>query len=75
VAYSVYRSVLITARQNVKVTISTILEVGGIALTMILLVALTQLNGALSAAISMAVGRIASTVYLKWSAGAVLAHR
>lgn len=75
VAYSVYRSVLITARQNVKVTISTVLEVGGIALTMVLLVAFTQLNGALSAAISMAVGRIASTVYLKWSAGAVLAHR
>lgn len=75
VAYSVYRSVLITARQNLKVTISTVLEVVGIALTMVLLVALTQLNGALSAAISMAVGRIASTVYLKWSAGVVLAHR
>ncbi|MBK6759313.1 MAG: hypothetical protein IPG73_01185 [Ignavibacteria bacterium] len=75
VAYSVYRSVLITARQNVKVTISTILEVGGIVLTMVVLVAFTQLNGALSAAISMAIGRIASTVYLKWSAGAVLAHR
>jgi len=75
VAYSLYRSVLITARQNVKVTISTVLEVGGIAATMMLLVTWSQLNGALSAAISMAVGRIASTVYLKWSAGTILAGR
>lgn len=72
VAYSLYRSVLITARQNVKVTISTVLEVGGIALTMLTLVSTTQLNGALSAAISMAVGRIASTFYLRSQAGAVL---
>ncbi|MBC8125272.1 MAG: hypothetical protein H7X70_06020 [Candidatus Kapabacteria bacterium] len=75
VAYSLYRSVLITARQNVKVTISTILEVGGIALIMVLLVTFTELNGALSAAISMAVGRIMSTVYLKWTAVSVLASR
>ncbi|MCX6140732.1 MAG: hypothetical protein NTX15_07895 [Candidatus Kapabacteria bacterium] len=75
VAYSLYRSVLITARQNVKVTISTALEVGGIALTMIILVTFTQLNGALSAAFAMAFGRITSTIYLKWSAGAILTSR
>ncbi len=75
VAYSLYRSVLISARQNVKVTISTILEVGGIALIMVLLVTFTELNGALSAAISMALGRIISTIYLKWTAGSVLASR
>lgn len=75
VAYSLYRSVLITARQNVKVTISTVLEVVGIAATMVVLVTFTQLNGALSAAISMAIGRIAATLYLKWSVGGILRHR
>jgi hypothetical protein len=64
VTYSVYRSVLITARQNVKVTLSTLFEVGGIAVTMIILVSATTLNGALAAALAMAVGRIASSVYL-----------
>ena len=75
VAYSLYRSVLISARQNVKVTISTVLEVGGIALIMVLLVTFTELNGALAAAISMTLGRIISTIYLKWTAGSVLASR
>lgn len=64
VMYSVYRSLLITARRNVKVTLSTMLEVGGIALTMIVLVSATTLNGALAAALAMAVGRVASSVYL-----------
>jgi Na+-driven multidrug efflux pump len=68
VAYSLYRSALITARQNVKVTISTMLEVGGIACTMILLVGVTNLNGALAAALSMAAGRSFSTLYLRWNA-------
>ena len=75
VAYSLYRSVLISARQNVTVTISTVLEVGGIALIMVLLVTFTELNGALAAAISMTLGRIISTIYLKWTAGSVLASR
>ncbi len=72
VAYSLYRSVLITARQNVKVTISTVLEVGGIAGTMFVLVHTTALTGALAAAISMAVGRIASTLYLWTNTRAIL---
>jgi hypothetical protein len=72
VAYSLYRSVLITGRQNVKVTTSTALEVGGITLVMILLVSFTQINGALAGAIAMSVGRIASTLYLKVNAGRVL---
>ena len=72
VAYSLYRSVLITSRQNVKVTISTVLEVAGVTLVMMLLVSITNLNGALAAAIAMSVGRIASTLYLKVNAGRVL---
>ena len=68
VAYSLYRSALITARQNVKVTISTMMEVGGIAGTMIMLVGMTELNGALAAALSMAAGRSFSTLYLRWNA-------
>jgi hypothetical protein len=44
------------------------LEVGGIAGTMILLVGVTNLNGALAAALSMAAGRSFSTLYLRWNA-------
>jgi hypothetical protein len=72
VAYSLYRSVLITNRQNVKVTFSTALEVGGITAVMIALVNFTELNGALAAAIAMAIGRTASTIYLKVNAGRAL---
>lgn len=72
VAYSLYRAVLITNRQNVKVTLSTALEVGGITVMMITLVTFTDLNGALAAAIAMAVGRTASTIYLKVNAGRAL---
>jgi hypothetical protein len=72
VAYSLYRSVLITNRQNVKVTFSTALEVGGITAVMIVLVNFTDLNGALAAAIAMAIGRTASTIYLKVNAGRAL---
>lgn len=64
VAYSLHRSVLISARQNVKVAISTALEVSGIALVMVILVSTTSLQGAMAAATAMAVGRIGSTVYL-----------
>lgn len=72
VAYSLYRSALITARQNVKVTISTMLEVGGIAVTMIILVGATNLHGALSAALAMAAGRSFSTLYLRFNARALV---
>ncbi len=64
VAYSLHRSVLISARQNVKVAISTAVEVSGIALVMAILVSTTSLQGAMAAATAMAVGRIGSTVYL-----------
>ena len=64
VAYSLHRSVLISARQNVKVAISTALEVSGIALVMVILVSTTSLQGAMAAATAMAVGRIGSIVYL-----------
>jgi hypothetical protein len=72
VAYSLYRSVLITGRQNIKVTISTALEVAGITLVMIMLVSFTEMNGALAGAIAMSAGRIASTLYLKLNARRVL---
>jgi hypothetical protein len=72
VAYSLYRSVLITGRQNIKVTISTALEVAGITLVMIMLVSFTDMNGALAGAIAMSAGRIASTLYLKLNARRVL---
>ncbi len=74
VAYSLYRSALITARQNVKVTISTMLEVGGIAGTMILLVGMTDLNGAMAAAVAMAAGRTFSTFYLRLNARRIVAQ-
>jgi len=64
VAYSLHRSVLISARQNMKVAISTVLEVSGIALVMSILVTTTSLQGAMAAAVAMAVGRIGSTLYL-----------
>jgi O-antigen/teichoic acid export membrane protein len=64
VAYSLHRSVLISARQNVKVAISTILEVSGIALVMTILVSTTSLQGAMAAAVAMSVGRVGSTLYL-----------
>lgn len=64
VAYSLHRSVLISARQNMKVAISTVLEVSGIALVMSILVTTTQLQGAMAAAVAMAVGRVGSTLYL-----------
>ncbi len=72
VAYSVHRSVLISARQNVKVAISTALEVSGIAVVMTILVSTTTLQGALAAAFAMALGRIGSTVYLWVAARAAL---
>lgn len=64
VAYSLHRSVLISARQNVKVAISTILEVSGIAVVMTILVMTTTMQGAMAAAVAMAVGRVGSTLYL-----------
>lgn len=64
VAYSLHRSVLISARQNMKVAISTVLEVSGIALVMTILVWTTSLQGAMAAAVAMAVGRVGSTIYL-----------
>jgi hypothetical protein len=64
VAYSLHRSVLISARKNIKVAISTILEVSGIALVMSVLVWTTSLQGAMAAAVAMAVGRVGSTIYL-----------
>jgi progressive ankylosis protein len=65
VLYSLERAALITARKNSAVTVSTMIEVGGVILTMAVFVVSTSLPGALCAALSMAVGRTAATVYLK----------
>lgn len=68
VLYSVQRAVLITSRKNISVTISTVMEVSGILLVMLILVQFTSWNGALAAAVAMAVGRIGATIYLTMTA-------
>lgn len=64
VLYSLQRAVLISARRNVEVTISTVLEVGLIAVVMAILVATWNPVGAVSAATAMIVGRLVANAYL-----------
>lgn len=64
VMYAVHRAVLITARQNVVVTWSTIAEVAGIAGVMFVLTMFTNVAGAVAAAIAMIVGRLFANGYL-----------
>lgn len=64
VLYSLQRAVLINARRNVEVTISTVLEVGLILVVMIVLVSTWNPVGVISAATAMIVGRLVANAYL-----------
>ncbi|CAN5383240.1 hypothetical protein BH10BAC6_BH10BAC6_01570 [soil metagenome] len=64
VLYSLQRAVLIVARKNIVVTWSTIIEVGWILVSMIVVLAVFDLPGAVAAAIAMLVGRVLANGYL-----------
>lgn len=64
VMYSVQRAILITARRNVAVTLSTVTEVMSVAFVMACLVAFTSWPGAIAAAAAMSVGRLVANAYL-----------
>lgn len=64
VMYSVQRSILITARRNVAVTLSTVTEVVSVAVVMGCLVVFTSWPGAITAAAAMSIGRLLANAYL-----------
>jgi len=64
VMYSVQRSILITSRRNVAVTMSTVTEVVSVAVVMACLVTLTSWSGAVAAAAAMSIGRLLANAYL-----------
>lgn len=64
VLYSLQRAVLIVARKNIVVTWSTIIEVGCIAVSMIVVLNVFTPTGAVAAAIAMVVGRVLASSYL-----------
>lgn len=64
VLYSLQRAVLIVARKNIVVTWSTIIEVGWILVSMIVVLAVFDLPGAVAAAIAMLAGRVLANGYL-----------
>jgi Na+-driven multidrug efflux pump len=64
VLYSLQRSVLIVARKNIVVTWSTIIEVGWILVSMLVVLAVFDLPGAVAAAIAMLAGRVLANGYL-----------
>jgi len=64
VLYSLQRAVLIVARKNIVVTWSTIIEVGWIAVSMVIVLAVFDLPGAVAAAIAMVAGRVLANAYL-----------
>ncbi len=64
VMYSVQRSILITSRRNVAVTLSTVTEVVSVAFVMACLVAFTSWPGAIAAAAAMSIGRLLANAYL-----------
>ena len=61
--FSLQRSVLIAAHRTTHVTIAALLEVGGIGVVMALAVLLTGWNGAIGAAVAMALGRVIGSGY------------
>jgi len=64
VMYSVQRSILITSRRNVAVTMSTVTEVVSVAFVMAVLVLFTSWPGAIAAALAMSIGRVLANGYL-----------
>ncbi len=64
VAQSIQRAVLVNNRRNAPITWSTGLEVGVIALTMMIFSSIIPLNGVSAAIIALVLGRSVSNVYL-----------
>jgi len=75
VMYSLHRSVLIAAHRTIGVTISTAIEVGGIALVMLICVMTTSWTGVVSAATAILVGRVVSNGYCSYWARRILKGR
>jgi Na+-driven multidrug efflux pump len=67
VSYSFFRSVIINARQNAAVTISTIIEVAGMIGIMIMSIWIWNPVGIISASIGMSAGRIFANIYLYYA--------
>lgn len=66
VLYSVQRSVIIVAKKNTEVTISTLIEVAGIFLPFALLIWLWNPVGIIAAAVAMLAGRLLAVGYLNF---------
>jgi len=64
VLYSLQRAALIVARKNIVVAWSTIIEVGWILISMIVVLAVFDLPGVVAAATAMLVGRVLANGYL-----------
>lgn len=64
VLYSVQRSVIIVAKKNIEVTISTLIEVSGIILPFMIFIWMWNPVGIIAASVAMLLGRVLAAGYL-----------
>lgn len=62
-SYSLHRAVMIAAHRTIHVSVSMIIEVGSMALIMLLFIALQSFNGAFASGVAIAAGILLSTAY------------
>lgn len=62
-AYSLQRAVMITAHRTIHVTVSMLIEVGSMAILMVLFIVAYPIDGILAAAIATSAGMVLSTLY------------